>query len=63
MTFDEMAGAVSQAEITLRIADNLSGRLARLLVGRLRKVGSGYVLSQLKDELRKFNNHTKSWND
>lgn len=58
--FDEMRAAVSQAETTLRAADSVADSMARLLRGRLKSV-PGYVLSDLKRELRDFNIHTKEW--
>lgn len=61
--FDEMRAAVSDAESTLRAADSVVNDLARLLKGRLRKVDSGYLLAALKNELKDFNAHTKTWKD
>lgn len=61
--FDEMRAAVAEAEILMRAADSVSCQMARMLVGRLRKVESTYVLEQLKRELRQFNIHTGRWSD
>ena len=61
MTFDDMQKAVSDAKHTMRVADNAAAQLASILVGRLRNVDSGWVLSALKDELRSYNAHTKTW--
>lgn len=61
MSFDEMYKAINDAKNQLAVADGVAERLANLLVGRLRKVGSGYLLSLLKMELRHFNAHTKTW--
>lgn len=58
--FDEMRGAVRQAESTLRAADSVADSMARLLEGRLQKV-SPSVLKQMKRELRNFNIHTGEW--
>jgi hypothetical protein len=56
-----MEQAVDAARADLNRVDRLASSLARLLVGRLRKVESSYVLKQLKTELRDFNAHTGSW--
>ncbi len=61
--FDEMRRAVSEAQATLRAADNIADSMARLLVGRLRHVSSTYILVKLKKELRDFNAHTGRWKD
>jgi hypothetical protein len=63
MTFDEMNHAVEDAEKTMRFADRTADRLAHLLIGRLRKVSSGYTLKRLKLELRDFNAHTERWSE
>jgi len=59
--FDMMTSAVSEAEIVINAADSVATRMARLIVGRLRKVGSTYVLAALKRELSDFNAHTGKW--
>ena len=59
--FEDMRQAVSEAEQTMRAADSVAESMARMLVGRLRKVNSSYVLSQLKRELQDFNMHTSTW--
>lgn len=61
MNFDEMHAAVKDAERTLSLADGVITKIARMLIGRLRKVESGWVLADLKRELRGFNIHTKKW--
>jgi hypothetical protein len=61
MDFDEMCKAVNQAKVQLNLVDSIAGKLASLLVGRLRHVDSGWVLAQLKTQLRDFNAHTKTW--
>lgn len=61
MNFSDAANAVSDAERTLRSADDVAHALARLLVGRLRKVGNGTYLSKLKHELRDFDSRTGRW--
>lgn len=52
--FDEMRQAMSEAEHQLKAADSVAERMARMLVGRLRKIDNGYILAQLKKELRAF---------
>lgn len=63
MELHQVQEAVQRAEADLRKVDRVAEALARLLVGRLRKVGSGWVLGQLKKELAKFNRHTGTWSD
>jgi hypothetical protein len=60
--FDEMIGAIEDAEITLRSADNVAKRLARVLPGRLRHCDA-YTLKRLKRELRDFNITTGEWKE
>lgn len=59
--FDDMRRAVQEAEQTMRAADNVAGHMANILRGRLRQVSSGYVLADLKRELRDFDMTTKEW--
>lgn len=61
MNFNEMTEAVREAEQTLNVVDRHAETMARLLIGRLRKVGAAWVLGQLKKELSGFNRHTSSW--
>jgi hypothetical protein len=64
MNFPEMTEAVADAERTLRIADSHVTALAKLLVGRLRKVSTGdwsHTLRYLKRELRDFDSRTEKW--
>lgn len=64
MDFDEMTKAVNQASQTINMADNMVGRMAALIVGRLRKSSvSGSVLKSLKKELQDYNMHTGMWKD
>lgn len=63
MRVDDMEAAVLEAERTLSNADSVATKLARLLIGRLRKVNSTWVLSSLKRELRDYNIHTESWRE
>lgn len=60
-TFDEMDAAVQDAERTLRVADGLATRIARFLIGRLRKVNSPWILADLKRELKDFNMQIQKW--
>lgn len=61
--FDTVRQAVAEAKEQLRAADTVADAMARLLVGRLRNVDSGYALATLKAELRDFNACTKRWKD
>lgn len=63
LTLDDMNRALTHAKDQLRCADALAYKLANMLVGRLRKVDSGWLLAQLKRELKGFNSHTKKWAD
>lgn len=58
--FDETRRAVRQAESQLRAADNIASDCARLLKGRMRKV-PGFLLEDLKRELRDFDMRTNTW--
>ena len=61
MTFDESEQAINEANQTLRMADRMADKLAHLLINRLRKVSSSWVLQELKRELKDFNAHTGYW--
>jgi len=52
MTISEMDAAISEAKATLSRADMVATQLARLLLGRTRKVESSWILNDLKKELR-----------
>ena len=58
----DMRKVISQAENTLRGADEVATNAASILPGRLRKV-SPHVLADLKRELRDFNMKTYAWKD
>lgn len=60
---DSMILAVSEAESTLRSADLVAEKLARLLIGRLRRVPSAWVLRELKRELGQYNVRTSKWKE
>jgi hypothetical protein len=64
--WDEMREAIKEAEITMRAADSMALDLAKILVGRLRKIDTswyagGRILGDLKRELRDFNIQTRRW--
>ena len=59
--FDQMQAAVSEAETTLKAADSVATKIAGLLVGRLRRVSSAWVLRALKKELANYNMTTSEW--
>lgn len=61
MNWDDMNTAIREAESKLSLLDGVAEKLARMLVGRLRKVNSKMILSELKNELRNFNRHTGKW--
>lgn len=61
MNCEEMNAMLAEAERTISAADDVSGRIARLLIGRLRKVNSGYTLSLLKRELKDFDSRNGVW--
>ncbi len=58
--FDQMEIAMSEARAAMAAADKCANQMARMLRGRLSNV-DGYVLNQLKHELRDWNMHTKEW--
>ena len=61
MNYGEMKTAVEDAERTLRFADMAADDMARMLIGRLRKVHTFGVLADLKRELKGYNIHTGTW--
>ena len=64
MTFEEMEKAISDAKYHIRLADNFTGQMAKMIAGKLRANNvSGYTLQKLKKELKKFNMHTMDWKD
>jgi hypothetical protein len=60
MNWSEFSEAFSDAERTIRIADNAADRMASMLIGRLRKLDV-YTLAKLKRELRNFNPQRRTW--
>ena len=63
MNFQDMYSAIRDAENVLQNADEHSTRIARLLVGRLRKVNSRDVLKSLKKELDQLDARSGQWKD
>jgi len=63
MNIHEMQQAVRDAKNTLSSADSQAEDMARILIGRLKKVGNSHILSTLKKELRTWNIHTGQWMD
>lgn len=61
MNYEEMNAAIKEAERTICAMDAVAERIAGLLVGRLRKVHSGYVLRCLKKELANYDMTTGRW--
>ncbi|TKA90363.1 hypothetical protein [Halopseudomonas bauzanensis] len=62
ISFTQMSEAVEQAHDTIRRADAVAGKMARILKGRLRTANvSNDVLRSLKKELKDFNMHTGEW--
>lgn len=64
MNFDEMNAAVNQARSTISLADEFVGRMARLILGRLRRANvAPHVLNELKRELQSWDMHRKCWKE
>ena len=63
MTFNELAEAIEDAEVTMRRADAVTDEIVVILRGRLRQVGNTWALADLKRELRDFNMQTLEWRD
>jgi hypothetical protein len=64
MNYDDMEQAVRDAENTLRIADAVVSKIAYTIKGRLRRSNTaGWILADIKRELRDFNIHTGTWKD
>lgn len=61
--FDLMRASMHEAEATMRAADMVSTQMARMLVGRLRKVQNHGALEALKRELRDYNMQTGQWKE
>lgn len=64
MNLSEMQSAIREAEETLQNADKIRRQVANLIRGHLRSADiRGFVLSELKAELRDFNMHTGKWKE
>jgi hypothetical protein len=68
MTFTEMEQAVEDARRIQLLCDSQATAMAKMLVGRLRKVANdsysgGEALCELKRELQKFNMQFRTWKD
>lgn len=61
MNYEEAEAALRATERTLNVLDNFASTLARLLMGRLRKVNSGTALKALKAELANYDSRTGKW--
>lgn len=63
--YDDMHAAVRLAEHTLKAADKEATAMAKLLIGRLRKVEdwNHSTLKSLKKELDQFNARTGQWKE
>lgn len=59
--FDEIRWAVQAAREQLAAVDAQTGKMAGLLVGRLRHVDAPEALRDLKRELRDFDMTTGKW--
>lgn len=62
--WDEMRAVYKEAEMQIQSADAIIEDMAKMLVGRLRKINSyhgGIALQRLKRELRAFNIQTRRW--
>ena len=60
--FDEMKQAMNESEARMRAADQAATDMARMLVGRCRKVNRSDYLIKLKRELRDLDMRTGKWN-
>ena len=63
MYWDDFRKAFEEAKRTVAQADKASTDMARMLVGRLRKVNSSSALKCLKDELKDFDMRTGRWKE
>lgn len=63
MKIQEMHEAVEEAKNTLNRADIMSEYMAKILVGRLRRVDSHWVIKALKQELSSYNVKTGTWKE
>ena len=62
MNFNEAAQAVEEAGYTLRMSRKIIRGLLEMARGRLKESQvSGYVLAEIKKDLRDFNSVTHTW--
>lgn len=61
MNYAEAEAALRTTERTLNVLDSFASTLARLLMGRLRKVNNATALRALKAELANFDSRTGKW--
>jgi hypothetical protein len=61
--FDDVRAAVDLAKFQLEAADSVATNMAKLLVGRLRRVNGHNALAALKRELQDYNIQTGKWKD
>lgn len=59
----EMRAAVSEAEKTIKSAEETSTEIARLIKGRMRSIRSACLLQDLKRELRDFDAKKCQWKE
>lgn len=63
MYWEDFRKAFEEAKRTMAQADEASTDMARMLVGRLRKVNSSIALKALKAELKDFDMRTERWKE
>lgn len=65
MRYNEMVEAMTEAETNFILADEQAEKMAKLLLGRLRRASASYLgskfVADLKRELRDFNIQTRRW--
>jgi hypothetical protein len=61
--FDDVRTAVEQAQFQLEAADSVATNMAKLLVGRLRRVNRHNALAALKRDLQDYNIQTGKWKE
>ena len=62
ITWQQMTGAVADAQETIRIADSRVNKMAHMISGKLRSADvTPHALRQLKRELKNFNMQTSEW--
>lgn len=61
MNYEEARQVLNLAKQSVEAADSIADGIAALLVGRLRKIRSGYVLRLLKKEFANYDMTTGRW--